>query len=78
MIDFEYEGKKQYANVAEYKHSPSVFYVSTIPKDYSDPVLKLILREIEGRIEPTPLSPPANDNLIRIVAEKIKQYITTQ
>lgn len=77
MIEFDYEGKKEYANVAEYKHSPNVFYVSTVPKDYSLPALRLILREMEERLEPTPLSPSANENLINIIVEKIREYIST-
>lgn len=76
MIEFEYYGKTEFANVVEYKYSPSVFYVSTVNKDYKAPSRKLILHQVENRIETTQHSQPADESFVNAVAEKIQEYIS--
>lgn len=75
IIEFSYNDKTEFANVVEYKHSPSVFYVTPVPKEHAQNIPALVLRQTKNSIEPADTNMPQDRILSAIVADKIKDYI---
>ena len=72
MLEFHYEGERFFANVMEYRHSPAVYYVSFINAPHLRP-RKLILEEVNGKIQLSVDSLPAKKELVDIIARKIEE-----
>jgi len=74
MLEFNYEGERFFANVIEYRHSPAVYYVNLINAPHVRP-RKLILEDVDGRVELSPDSLPARKGLVDTISRKIEEYV---
>jgi hypothetical protein len=74
MLEFNYEGERFHANVIEYRHSPAVFYVNLINATHIRP-RKMILEEVDGKIELSPDSLPANKVLVKALTKGIEEFL---
>ena len=74
MLEFYYEGERYHANVIEYRHSPAVFYVNLINAPHLRP-RKIILEDVNGKIELSPDSLPVRNELVQAIRGKIEEYL---
>ena len=75
IIEFTYNDKVEFANVVEYKHSPSVYYVTPVQKEYGQDFPPLVLKKSNDSIVPASDATPEEKVLSAIVADKIRDYI---
>jgi len=74
MLEFNYEGERFFANVIEYRHSPAIYYVNLINAPHLRP-RKLIMEDMNGRVELSPDSLPARKELVDTISQKIEEYV---
>ena len=77
IIEYNVDGKTEFANVVEYKHSPSVFYITPIATDYKNSNQVIILREVDGEILPTLHSAPVEESLLATLTAQIRKHISS-
>ena len=74
MLEFKYEGERYFANVIEYRHSPAIYYVNLINAPHLRP-RKIILEDVNGRVELSQDSLPARQELVDTIARKIEENV---
>jgi hypothetical protein len=75
IIEYDFNGKKEFANVVEYKHTPADFYISPIATDYNTQKLIIILRLVNGKLFPTEHSAPVNETLLNALQDAIGKFL---
>ena len=58
----------------EYRHSPAIYYVNLINAPHLRP-RKLIMEDMNGRVELSPDSLPARKELVDTISQKIEEYV---
>jgi hypothetical protein len=78
IIHYEYGGKKNFANVVEFKNPRSVFYITPINSLNDLPDSKLILRRTNDRFTLAEQSGPADAGLVDILSEQILYHLKNE
>jgi hypothetical protein len=72
IIEFEYAGRVEFANVVEYKGGFSIFHVAIISGDEKRDT-KLILKQTGDKIELAENSPTTDENLAKVVSANLQK-----